>query len=247
MIYADAHIHVTQIQNWMPIIDEKQTSPVCACAHSPSEWNELGKLSENNTHIVTSFGIHPQNPDIAYIEKLEQLAKSKTCNCIGEAGFDLYTPEYKKTVHQQTEVWNAQLELCITYKLPLIIHCRKAIDKIFSDSQKLSKLPSVIFHSFPGSPIEAQSFLKRGVNAFFSLGKPLLNNNKRAIACAQELSSEHLLVETDAPFQTLKGESQTPASDIITVYKEVARLRNTSLRVVTHEIYNNFSKAFHFQ
>ncbi len=245
MTYSDAHIHITQIPNWEPVADNGILSPVCACAHSPTEWQELKDFSKDKReHIVVSFGIHPQNPKQSFIEELEKMVKSRDCDCIGEAGFDLFTAEYKQTLQEQTEVWNAQLELCQKHSLPLIIHTRHSLDKIFKDAKKLSKIPSVIFHSFPGSPLEAESLLKRNINAFFSLGKPILNGNKRAIKCAMELSIEHLLAETDAPFQTLKGENVTLARDIIKVYTEIASLRNLDLKVICSSLEKNFYQAF---
>ncbi len=245
MVFTDAHIHITQIDNWMPIVHEESISPVCSCAHSPSEWTELIKIASNKKkNIIVSCGIHPQNPDITYIEKLESLIKGHSFDCIGEAGFDLFTEEYKQMLNNQTEVWNAQLELCQNYQLPLIVHSRHSLDKIFADSKKLSKIPSVIFHSFPGSPLEAQSLIKRNINAFFSLGKPILNGNKRAIRCIQELPIELILAETDAPFQTLKGEIFTPSRDIIKVHKKIAELQNKPLFEVCNSVEKNFQKAF---
>ncbi len=247
MLYTDSHIHITQIPNWKPVIEEGKTSPVCACSHSPEEWQELLNFSkEIRENVILSFGIHPQNPDISFINELEKMARNKACDCIGEAGFDLFNDEYKQNMASQTEVWNAQLEFSTTYNLPLIVHCRHALDKIFADSKKLSKIPSVIFHSFPGSPLEAQSLLKRNINAFFSFGKPILNGNKRAIKCATELPTECLLAETDAPFQTLKGEITTPATDIIKVHKKIAELRSLSTSEVCIFLEKNFYKAFKF-
>ncbi len=245
MVYTDSHIHITQIPHWEPVINKGKPSPVCACAHSPTEWKELSEYKiKKPKSVIVSFGIHPQNPDTSYIEKLERMVKNNECDCIGEAGFDFFTDEYKKTIDSQTEVWNAQLELCKSYNLPLIVHCRHALDKIFADAKKLSKINAVIFHSFPGSPLEAESLLKRNINAFFSIGKPILNGNKRAIKCASELPLERLLAETDAPYQTLKGEEVTPASDIIKVYKKIAELQNTQVLKVCNSIEDNFNRAF---
>ncbi len=246
MIFPDSHIHITQIANWEALEEGKKKSPVCACAHSPSEWQELFAFSKvAKDSIITSFGIHPQNPNIHFIEMLENMLKEKRmCDCIGEAGFDLFTAEYASTLKQQEDVWNAQLEFCKTYHLPLVVHCRHALNKIFADAKKLSKLPAVIFHSFPGSPLEAVSLIKRNINAYFSFGKPIINGNKRAIACISDLPIDVLLAETDAPYQTLKGEAFTPASDIIKVYKKIAELRVTEISEICNSFENNFWKAF---
>ena len=106
---------------------------------------------------------------------------------IGECGFDLFTDEYKSTFAEQKEIWNAQLELAIKYDKPIIVHCRKGMCHIFESIEKLKKIKAVIFHSFSGSVTEAISLRKKGVNAFFSFGKPILNGNKNAIQCVKSL------------------------------------------------------------
>ena len=108
----------------------------------------------------------------------------------------------------------------------MIVHCRKANEKLFEYSKKLKLVPAVLFHSFMGTPVEALSLCRRGINAYFSFGKQLMNNNKKTIACMSELPLEKLLCETEAPFQFLKGEPRTNISDIKTIYQAAFALRN---------------------
>lgn len=255
-MYADSHIHISQIPDWQPVCDDcgkdvvADISPVCACSHSPEEWATLAEYAKGwGGGIVRSFGIHPQNPDVAFIEVLEGILKDggKTCafpDALGEAGFDLFTAEYSLRVSEQEAVWNAQLEFAEKYSLPLVVHCRHALDRIFADSKKLALLSSVVFHSFPGSPLEAQSILRRHINARFSLGKPLLNGNKRALLCAVELPLELVLAETDAPYQTLKNESVTSGEDIKKVYAKIAELRDIPLNELCVALHKNFRASF---
>ena len=163
-------------------------------------------------------------------------------SAIGECGFDLFTPEFKSTLDKQKEVWNYQLELAIKYDKPLIVHCRKGMCHIFESVEKLKKIKAVIFHSFSGSMVEAQSILKKGINGFFSFGKPILNGNKNAIQCVKSLPLENILLETDSPYQTLKGEEVTNPSDILKVYKEVFNLRQEDPEVIVSKVYEIYSE-----
>ena len=106
-----------------------------------------------------------------------------------------------------------------------MIHCRKAIDLVFADIPALKKVPAVLFHSFFSGIIEAHALLRKDLNAYFSFGKQILNGNKKSVSCVRELPASHLLLETDAPFQTLKNESFTPLSDIRRVYAAAYDLR----------------------
>jgi TatD family hydrolase len=165
-------------------------------------------------------------------------------SAIGECGFDLFTPEFKSTLDKQKEVWNYQLELAIKYDKPIIVHCRKGMCHIFESIEKLKKIKAVIFHSFSGSMVEAQSILKKGINGFFSFGKPILNGNKNAIQCVKSLPLENILLETDSPYQTLKGEEVTNPSDVLKVYKEVFNLRQEDSEVIVSKVFHNFDKIF---
>ena len=163
---------------------------------------------------------------------------------IGECGFDLFTPKFKSTLDKQKEVWNYQLELAIKYDKPIIVHCRKGMCHIFESVEKLKKIKAVVFHSFSGSMVEAQSILKKGINGFFSFGKPILNGNKNAIQCVKSLPLENILLETDSPYQTLKGEEVTNPSDVLKVFKEVFNLRQEDTEVIVSKVFHNFDKIF---
>ena len=156
-------------------------------------------------------------------------------SAIGECGFDLFTDEYKSTFAEQNELWNAQLELAIKYDKPIIVHCRKGMCHIFESIEKLKKIKAVIFHSFSGSVTEAISLRKKGVNAFFSFGKPILNGNKNAIQCVKSLPIDWLLLETDSPYQTLKGESFTSPTDILKVYAQFVKLRKEENEIISNQ------------
>lgn len=244
MIYCDAHIHLPHLSQ--PIKQAlMKNSLVCTASHSIPEWEKTIELIKDfPNQVFTSFGIHPQNPDPDLLPFLEEILKSKDApNIIGEIGFDLFNENYKKTEKEQENIWNVCLDLAIKYKKPILIHSRKAMHKIFADFKKLKKLSSVIFHSFPGSPIEAHSFLEKGVNAYFSFGKPFLNGHKNAIGSLKALPLERILLETDAPYQTLKGENETKLSDIQLVYEKAAFFRDESIEKIAIQIEKNFKAA----
>ena len=235
--------------------------------------NIYSKYDISKVKICHSLGIHPQNPDINMTSILEDVLKSEKydikpdikydnlstkydilqdkyntkydkISAIGECGFDLFTPEFKSTLDKQKEVWNYQLELAIKYDKPIIVHCRKGMCHIFESVEKLKKIKAVVFHSFSGSMVEAQSILKKGINGFFSFGKTILNGNKNAIQCVKSLPLENILLETDSPYQTLKGEEVTNPSDIIKVYKEVFNLRQENPEVISSKVFHSFDKIF---
>ncbi len=256
--FCDAHFHYAvclereaELEvNWQAL----------SCAHRIEEWEVQAGAPAG---VKRAFGLHPQASAMAdfdvkknadFLEGLlrgreEALAGGQGAlsassqpfiNAIGEAGFDYFTPDFREKSQLQEEMWNIQLELAEQYKMPLVVHCRKANEKLFEYAPRLKKLPAVLFHSFMGSLVEANSLFGRGINCFFSFGKQMLNGNKKVIECLQKLPLENLLLETDAPFQTLKGEEFTRAEEIERVYEAAAGLRKMRLEELSERLRENF-------
>lgn len=224
----DAHFHLSDCLEFQTDIDEFSLCGCTSC-HNENDFLMAELYKKNNPEsLFISFGVHPQNPDKELLPILEKLLVENKINAVGECGFDFFTKEYKATFEDQKNVFESQLELAQKFNKSMVIHCRKANDVLFSYSKELKKLPAVLFHSFMGSLIEAESLLKRGINGYFSFGKQIFNNNKKVIQLVSELPLEKLLLETDAPFQTLKGEKFTDTKEIEKIYTEVFELRKES-------------------
>ncbi len=248
-LFFDAHFHLADCI-YDGIIKDEFPDDIfaCTCSHSVEEWDTTCGFIAAASQIFLSFGLHPQSAghiDVqANADFLEQLLINKKLNAIGEAGFDYFNEEFKAVADIQEKMFNIQLELAIKYNLPLIIHCRKANEKLFEYSKELKKVRAVLFHSFMGTPVEAKSLLNRGINGYFSFGKQVMNNNKKVIACVRELPADVLLTETDAPWQFLKGETHTPPQDIKKVFSAFCELRGQPEQELEAILKNNFINLF---
>jgi TatD DNase family protein len=205
-------------------------------------------VSVSHDRLYVSYGLHPQSAGHINVKGnadfLENLLQQHKLHAIGEAGFDYFNEEFRKQAATQEEMLNMQLDLALQYNLPLIVHCRKANEKLFEYSKQLKKLPAVLFHSFMGMPNEAKSLLARGINGYFSFGKQVINNNKKVIACVRELPAENLLTETDAPWQFLKGQKYTHPSEIKDVFNAFCELRNQKPEELQAIFQSNFMNLF---
>lgn len=252
MIYCDSHIHIADCK-FSPDFKGDFSSENYFCVSSCHSKDDFSASSG----FYMSFGIHPQavleseNRKKRYSEEdfdfLEELSKEKKIVAVGEIGLDFFTPELKEKRAEQAEIFERQLALALKYGLPVVLHLRKSVGEIFSYSKILAKLPSVIFHSFPGTVSEAKSLLNHKINGFFSFGKPILNGRKASIQCVSSLLLNRILLETDAPYQTLKNEISTSPFDIKKVYSEAAELRNISEDELSAKIFENFKKAYQIQ
>lgn len=261
--FFDAHFHLLECFKYEKPFDSLagfKEYYACSCAHSVEEWfnqkialeslektkvpgisGDGSSFSSGKIHILKSFGLHPQNPIVENADFLENLLKNNEINAVGEAGFDLFKDEFRQNSARQQEAWHIQVELAAKYQKPIVVHCRKAMQNIFQEINTLAKIPSVLFHSFPGPIEEAHSVLYRLPDAFFSYGKQILNGNKKVLSCLQNLPLKNILLETDAPFQHLKDERFTSCAEIKRVYGAAFDVRK---ELSPEIIKNNFFRMF---
>ncbi len=252
IFYFDAHFHLADCLAF----DIPSNWAGCTCSHSIEEWEIVQALQSavpepvegQGPQIIHSYGLHPQSAGYINIKEnaafLEQLLQQKKLHAIGEAGFDYFTPDFRDQATLQEEMFNLQLDLALQYNVPMVIHARKANHKLFEYSRQFKKLPAVLFHSFMGPAREAQSLIDHGINAFFSFGKQLMNNNKKVLDCAKNLPLKNLLLETDAPFQYLKGEKFTDPQDITKIYDAFMELRDESSDDIFEQVKKNFWELY---
>jgi TatD DNase family protein len=218
---------------------------------------------QNRAPVVLCFAVHPQFPacsasdflpedgqshntaqysDDVLLPLLEKLAIEKRLHAIGETGFDLFNEGFRNTEKTQDEIFHHHLEVALKYDLPMVLHVRRAMHKIFPHTKKLKKLPSVVFHSWPGTVGEGESLLHQGVNAFFSFGAAIVNNHKQAQKSCACFPLDRVLIETDAPYLPPQGKSFSSWADLPLIYKAASDLRGiTELETIVE---GNFSRAF---
>ena len=236
---TDAHCHPWDLSKYLKDAEKERRETKTTVAGS--SWNRdqfiynegLAKKAdaEGAPSVFCCFALHPQlSEDVSFspaagTELLWSLAAEGRLDAVGETGFDLYSNEYKAGENIQDEMFQSHLDAASHYMLPMVLHVRKAMHKIFPFTPKFKKLPAIVFHSWSGTMGEAEALLRKGVNAYFSFGTVILKNHKEAIACAASLPAERLLFETDAPYQPLRGGSFSSWQDLAVICEGIAALR----------------------
>jgi len=244
---TDSHIHLKCLLDKnsedIDFIKRNDYHALCSC-HSRSDLEAAleiaGIKNVDSPKLFISYGIHPFDSNCDEIEYLENLASEKIISAVGEAGLDRYNEELKSTIERQIEIFNLQIDIAVKYSLPMVLHIRKAIPELFSLCGKLSKLPAVVFHSYGGTDLEAEYILKKNVNAYFSFGTPVISGNKKAENSLSNIPVERIVLETDAPYQPLQGETYTKASDILKVISRAAEIKKKSSTYIMEKVYENF-------
>lgn len=187
-------------------------------------------------YVFRAFGIHPLSQEARNASFLYDLLQQNALDAVGEAGFDYRLKGTRcntGTVERQQSIWRMQLDAAMQYDLPLVVHCVKSLDVMFRYVSLLSRLKAVIFHAFTGSSTDAASFLRHGVNAYFSFGEQIAIH-RRAAECAAGIPKDRLLLETDG-----KGD----ATAIRRIYQTASAIRLVSAAVLCETVKCNFVRA----
>jgi TatD DNase family protein len=268
---TDVHCHPFDLANIFEQAEKERRKlevVAAASACSMEEFSHNEELSHNAVlegavPILPCFGIHPQffshggteerearrNEYSEQLDAIGSLASEKRIAAIGECGFDLYNAAFRETEKTQEEYFAAQIEIALKHDLPVVIHVRRAMHKVFAYTKTLSKCKAVVFHSWSGTLEEAQSLLRRGINAFFSFGNVLMLNHKQALQSCALLPAQRLLTETDAPYQPRRGMNFSWWADLPLILETAAALRSKagdtiSAKDLESQIEVNFRNAF---
>jgi TatD DNase family protein len=166
-------------------------------------------IASENDGIYAAVGIHPHEAaswQNSSRSELRALAQQPEVVAIGEIGLDYYRNYSDPQI--QREVFEAQLELAIELKLPVIIHNRDAIDDILTILNVwIQDLPGVlknragVLHAYSSDEKSASKALDMGF--YIGIAGPITFRNAEALrSLVGTLPLERILTETDAPYLT---------------------------------------------
>lgn len=201
-------------------------------------------------------GCHPHDAktmDEMTLAMFRGLAKKPKVKAIGEIGLDYYRNLSARDVQQHW--FRRQIQLALELELPIVIHDRDANDdvmRILKEEGAFSKTrinsqggAKVLLHCFSGSKELARQYIKLG--ATISIAGPVTYKNARkSIEVVQEISIEHLLIETDSPYLTpepLRGKRNQPDYVRFTAEK-IAEIKGISYKEVARITCENAKKFF---
>jgi len=263
---TDAHCHPFDLARHFPVAEDERRRLEVMCAASATTMEEFAYCEQLSQQadappLLPCFAVHPQMPAVdqsvnldEQLAALETLAARGRLAAIGETGFDLYNAAFRETEKIQDELFAAHLKTALRHGLPLVIHVRRAMHKIFAHEVLLKKCRAVIFHSWPGTAGEGEALLKRKINAFFSFGNVIRLNHREAMRCCAVLPADRLLTETDAPFQSPRGKEFSCYADLDPIIETITALRREAgtadlsteemKKVVEENFYTAFGKNF---
>lgn len=167
-------------------------------------------LCEQHPCWHLALGLHPYFSDQHTPEHLQFLANAIRQHrpvAVGEIGLDFaLDTELEGFSIAQQEIWFvAQVKLAQKAQLPVIMHSRKANDRLGQLLRQLNFDQGGVVHGFSGSLQQAQKFTQLGFK--IGLGGNLTYGRAQALrGLAQALPLKDIVLETDAPDMPMAGQ-----------------------------------------
>ena len=147
---------------------------------------------------------------------------------VGEAGFDRNS---ETGIAAQTELFEEEVRISETYKLPLIIHCVKAFPELLAVYKKMRPRQAWIIHGYNNNRQILDELLKHGL--YISAGKKVFVETSNIRQLLPFIPLEQLFIETDDSDYTIEE-----------VYAKVADLLRIPLDMLIRCMYRNWLSVF---
>lgn len=208
-------------------------------------WPKIRELCATHPNLHPCYGLHPYWADrhnTNELEKLRQQIDSNPCVAIGECGLD-YRPQQAERKQQQY-FFEAQLDIALEKKLPVVIHAVRATEEVIA---QLRRRPGVcgMVHSYSGSYEQALQLIDLGF--YLSFGGAISYERAHKLRdTARRLPLTSLLLETDAPDQadaTHQGQRNEPAY-LLNVLNVLCELRPETAESIAQQTRRNARSLF---
>jgi TatD DNase family protein len=214
-----------------------------------SEINAMTRVADKYPEqCFCMAGLHPCSVKENYLQELDIVKKQLTTGkfaAIGEIGLDFYwSTEFS---HEQYEAFNLQMELALEYKMPIVIHTRNAMQQTLECVKPFaSKGLRGIFHCFGDSFAIAEQITN--MNFLMGIGGVLTYKKSGLDEVIKNISLEHIVLETDAPYLTpvpFRGK-RNESSYIQIIAEKLSAIKTVSLEEVAEITSMKAQKIFAF-
>ena len=252
-MFIDTHVHLNADQyeeDLQEVINralEAKVEKMVVIGFDRKTIERTMQLIEQYDFVYGVIGWHPVDAiDCTQedLEWIEELASHPKIVGIGETGLDYYWDKSPRDVQQA--LFRKQIQLAQKLALPIIIHNRDAtgdVVKILREENAASV--GGVMHCFSGSVETARECI--AMNFMISLGGPVTFKNARLPKeVATEISLEHLMIETDAPYlapHPHRGKRNEPAF-VPLVAEEIARLKGLKIEEIAQATTDNAKNFF---
>ncbi len=204
------------------------------------------KLANKYDYIYAAIGIHPHDVNTADATDIYYIyndSKSKKIVAIGEIGLDYaYVKDNKK---EQIKLFESQIELANTLKLPIIIHSRDASLDTYNVIKNKRAEYGTLFHCFQPSDDLLRLVLENGYMVAFG-GNITFKRNESFKRYIEKIPPEQMVIETDSPYlspEPFRGK-RNDSSNLEIVCNKLAMYKNMDAQELSNIVFDNAKKYF---
>jgi TatD DNase family protein len=202
----DSHCHLAdkQFHRDLPeVIARAKTVGVdrmMVIADSLTEAENCILIAEKNEGLFATVGVHPHHAkdwNAAALKRMEELiASSLSVKAVGEIGLDYH---YNfSTPDEQGAAFTSQVALAHRLDLPMVVHCREAVEDVWAIVREYADL-KLVLHCCTEKWEDVERFVDNGWLLSFT-GIATYPNAEVVRDTIRHCPLEQMMIETDAPY-----------------------------------------------
>lgn len=253
----DTHCHLTWDEEQQPALPRLERAREAGVAGFVCVSIDLDnalrcrELAAEHADVYPSVGIHPNDVGEAAalpskLAKLRDLAQDPSFVAIGETGLDFFRDWADPKVQHDALV--GHLQVAVDRDLPVILHCRDAMDGLLPVLRDFAPDLRGIMHCYSAGPGTIEELVTLGMHISFAGNLTYPKSQELRDAC-RLVPEERLLVETDAPFlapQPRRGKKNEPAFVAFTL-EALATEREVDATALADTTFVNAQRVFGLQ
>ena len=243
IIDTHAHLYSEEFQVDIDLVMDRAQKAGVSKMYLPaidsSETESMMALEQKYPGVcIAMMGLHPcyVKENVALeLEHVRSWLEKRDFVAIGEIGLDFYWD--KTFTHQQYEAFDIQMQWALELNRPIVIHTRNAMQETINRVKPFAqKGLKGIFHCFSGSAESAKQIIDLGF--LLGIGGVITYKNAGLPEVLENVSLEHIVLETDAPYLTPvpfrgKRNESSYLSFIITKLAEVKGISEEEVARIT--------------
>ena len=251
--YFDTHCHLDLLSNTDLAVEEARAcgvNRILVPSVHPENFLKVIELADRYEGVYYTLGIHPCFVTKTSSDALKTLEETilrclsdKKFIGIGEIGLDFHIDDFDK--EKMESFFHAQLSLAEKYRLPVILHIRKAQDVVLKYFRSFNLVGGVA-HAFNGSKQQAKNYLNCGLLLGFG-GTITFECSRNIRSLLKFVPEQSFVVETDSPDMNpswlAKGAENSP-KNIVRIFDFVSELRNQKKEDISIDVLQNMQRLF---
>ena len=252
MKFVDVHCHLDfekDLKKRKEILGLMREKGIFALSNTlnPKNYFDTREMFKDYGDVVSVCpGMYPQDAEAIsdadfdeYIKYLEE--NSGDFLAIGEVGLDFHHTKDEVLFEQQVRRFCRMVELAIELDKPLLIHTRKAEERVVDILEgyiKKNNFRKFDLHCYTGK----KKLIKRIAALGIYCSIPLIVRNTQSFQIlVEEMPIRQLLAETDSPFLHPEKVANTPLT-IPEVYEHIAKLKGYDVQEIQTILYRNYQR-----